>query len=245
MYTEFISDNALVQHNHEPTRYMVGQKPSLIDQFISNCPQNIDGIETIKSHIADHCLVNLRFHTKDLIQSPQFMKKRDTRNLIRENIAPLIIQNIELNSVFTMTNTNKIAQIILTELNDIIEYLAPSRIVQVRIDNLPYINEETREYIREADIQLNLAITSKDVSEWRIYKYMRNRISEVIEAAKLYHYTKMLSKSRDMWRTISQCTKTTVSSVPRLIISNGDTITSPKKLAELANLHFKAKIEII
>ena len=30
-YTQFISDNSLVQHNHEPTRHMVGQRSTLID----------------------------------------------------------------------------------------------------------------------------------------------------------------------------------------------------------------------
>ena len=244
-YTQFISDNSLVQHNHEPTRHMVGQRSTLIDQFISNCPEHINGVQTLRSHIADHDMVNINFHTKDLQLNPQFTKIRDTRNLKRENIVPTIENNIQINSIFSMTCPNKIAKVLIEELNKVIEYLAPSKIVQVRKDHQPYINEETRDYIKLADTQLNCAISSNDVEEWRIYKYMRNRITEIIEASKLVYYTKILVNSKDMWRTIKNCTKVNPSTIPRLIISNGETITSPKKLADLANCHFKEKINKI
>ena len=49
MFQEFISDNKLKVHNNEFTRYASNCDSSIIDQIITNCPENFStlGLKTI------------------------------------------------------------------------------------------------------------------------------------------------------------------------------------------------------
>ena len=68
---EMKSNLLLHQMNNKPTGFQAGRNPSLLDLFLSNKPENIDGIETLNSNIANHKLVNLQFHTIELKVMPQ------------------------------------------------------------------------------------------------------------------------------------------------------------------------------
>ena len=72
-----------------------------------------------------------------------------------------------INNIFSMTDPERIITIIIKELNRIINNIAPFKIIQRRKDNQKYINEEARMMLSDAGCQLNEAIRSKDVEEWR------------------------------------------------------------------------------
>ena len=83
-----------------------------------------------------------------------------------------------MQNVFHYSNPEKIATIIMETLNEIIDTLAPLRIIPVKKDHIPYIDAETRKSIELNKIQLTDAISSKnDKNKWRHYRKHRNKIS--------------------------------------------------------------------
>ena len=53
----------------------------------------------------------------------------------------------------------------------------------------------------------------------------------------------MMSKSKDMWRTLRNLNKTNKESVPNMIIEERSTVTSSKKMAEIFNCFYINKIK--
>ena len=49
------------------------------------------------------------------------------------------------------------------------------QVFQMKKYHVPYINEETRAELKEADLKLTTAITNYDWWEWREYNSMRNK----------------------------------------------------------------------
>ena len=74
-----------------------------------------------------------------------------------------INNNEELQSVFSEECPDKIFTTIITELNRIIDKLAPAKLIQLKKNDSPYMSEELKELEEELDNQLNTAIRSKEI----------------------------------------------------------------------------------
>ena len=149
------------------------------------------------------------------------MKTREWANLNKENILQEVIYNENLNKILSMTNTNDIWNNLIEELNTIINKIAPTRIIQIKKNSMPYFNKELDENIKECDEQLTKAITTKELEEWRLYRSMRNTLYKYIEIAKDIYYSEKLQKTKDMWKCIKDINNTNKTSVPRRLNING------------------------
>ena len=107
------------------------------------------------------------------------------------------------------------------------------------------MNIEAKELMKEADYQLNKAIVSGAVEEWRLYKHMRNRFFRFIEGAKSIYYAKILSRSRDIWKTAKSIMKQDSAIIPDKIQCEGKLERSPMKIADSFCLFFIQKIRKI
>ena len=79
-----------------------------------------------------------------------------------------------MNSIFLYTNPNIIANLIQVELNAIINFLAPSKIIQATKNYIPYYNDEIKSKIEVKKILLSKAIVSKCADDWREFRNFRN-----------------------------------------------------------------------
>ena len=130
-------------------------------------------------------------------------------------------------------------------MNLIIDEMAPTKIVQCKKDYAPYIGEQVMSYINDTKKQLSRAITMKNTGEWRIYKPMRNKISEVIEKSKVEYYNAKLNDTKTMWSMLKDFHCKKKLTTPKKLIHNGEVVTKPKKLANILNEHYINKIENI
>ena len=150
----------------------IGSKPSLLDLILSNQPGHVDSVETKKSVIADHCSVRFQYHTKELPERIQFIKIREWRRLVTGKLMDEIEKNENLNHIFRMDNPNEIAETLVKEMNTIIETIAPLKIVQKSSKNNLYSFPETEDIRKDTEAQLENAIRSNDVEEWRLFRMM-------------------------------------------------------------------------
>ena len=81
VYDILKEENGLSQCNFELTRFRRGQRPSLLDHFMTNTPAKIDGVKTTSNHTSEHSLVKLHVHSENLVVSPKFRKIRSFKNV--------------------------------------------------------------------------------------------------------------------------------------------------------------------
>ena len=77
---------------------------------MSNIPGKINGIHTIKSHVADHYVVTFLLHSENLRYDPQFIKIHMNKLLTFNQIMARLSINECINNIFSMTdpdNNNK------------------------------------------------------------------------------------------------------------------------------------------
>ena len=134
-----------------------------------------------------------------------------------------------MHNVFHHTDPNQIAPIILETLNQIIDTLAPMRIVPVKKDNIPYIDSETRKDIKLNKKQLTEAILAKnDKHKWRKYRKLRNNIFKTISKNKASYIKRKLAKPIDKWRFVKSMNSNLAPSTQLFNNPNGYVFQSPK-----------------
>ena len=245
MYETYMDDQDLTIHNTEATRFWSGCRPSLLDQFVSDCPSFIDNVTSYHGHISDHDIVTMQYHTNELKEEQQFRMVRNWANLTPENMMVMIMKNVKLNSILSMHQTNKVWNIFLEEINTIINTLAPAHIIQIKSNHEPYMNEELKEYVKEADEQLDKAITSGAIEEWRLYRQLRNQLYKWIENSKKIHFQNILSTTKNMWKTVQKYGTKMSNKIPSRIIVDGLMTNSPKKVANAMNSFYIEKVKSI
>ena len=246
LYSNYLISNNLFLHNSKPTFHRKGQRSTLIDHIISNCQEKVNSVEQKRSNVADHDLISVKYHSKELSINPQFRHQRNLKNINRSNMINWLIKNEEkVNNILSLTDTNNITNSIIDLMNMIVEELAPEKIIQIKKDDQPYIDNEIKIISKEANEELTEAINMNDDEKWKKWKMKRNQLSKEIESKKLAHYIKELQHPRKKWKVFNNLTVAGKSTFPRSIINNNETVKSPKKLAELANNFFVDKINIM
>ena len=151
-----------------------------------------------------------------------------------------------MQTVFHHSNPNEIAEIIMDTLNQIIDTLAPMRIVPIKKDYIPYIDSDTRKLVSENKRQLSEAISAKnDKAKWRIFRRQRNRINKLISKQKSDYIKQRLRRPIDKWKFIKSINLNQASSTPSHITLNGYTFQSPRIISNMMNDFYINKINDI
>ena len=83
-----------------------------------------------------------------------------------------------------MEDPDTIAETMICEMNRIVEDIVPSKLIQNKGKHEPWANSRTKEMITETEEQLEVAIKTKDIEEWRMFRCLRNQAYKYIEAVK-------------------------------------------------------------
>ena len=242
IFTEMKQITLSEQMNFKPTRFQSGQNPSLLDLFVTNKSNQVTNVETLPSHIADHMIVKLQFHSRSISTNEQFIKIRKWDLINSDNFMSEIKECENLNLIFHSSDPEFIASTIVYEYNRIINKLAPARVVQRRNKDDFCLDQEAAEIKTTANQQLNLAINTKSRDEFRQYNVYRNLLSRAIDRCKKIYMQAKLSNYPTMWKELKSRVGGKCGSCPTDIIDNGQRIKSPKKLSVLFNNFFKDKI---
>ena len=102
---------------------------------------------------------------------------------------------------------------------------------------------EIKGQVEEVNRQLEIAIQTQAVEEWRWYRALRNQIGRYIEIAKKEYFEVALKNTKTMWKVITKETKVDSITLPRKIVVAGETITSARRIAQEFTLFYIRKIE--
>ena len=98
------------------------------------------------------------------------MITRNNKLLTKYNLSQYFLNNDVLNSIFSETDPNFIAETLINELSIIIECIAPSKKIQCNSTYAPWIKED---FLREAKVKDNLhkiAKRSNRDEDWRNFR---------------------------------------------------------------------------
>ena len=149
----------------------------------------------------------------------------------------------------------------MNELSIIIECIAPSKKIQCTKSYAPWINGD---FLRESKLKDKLhkiAKGSNNEEDWRKFRAQRNLVTKMNKGNKSNYYNYRLNikknengdeskyqndiQSKVMWGTFKNLTNTSKQAPPRVIIYNGNLVTSVKKIVNIANEFFVEKVRKI
>ena len=151
---------------------------SCIDHIISNIPSKLTHITTTDKGYSDHSILTATYHTKTPLTRQKLIKTRPSYLLTTHLLNSYIDCNDILQTIFNYTCLNLIANILMTELNAIINIIAPSKIIQVRNDYTPYMTDDLQQ--RQTD-NLQLLKTAKrtgQTSDWTEYRNKKHYLTK-------------------------------------------------------------------
>ena len=106
----------------------------------------------------------------------------------------------------------------MTELNIIIDCIAPQKTRQVRKDYLPYMTKDLRQ--RQQTVK-NLHTTAKntnDNNDWLNFKNSNAKLKKDIDSRQKQFITNKLDNRMDMWSTVKDINNTNKAAPPRNIV---------------------------
>ena len=173
------------------------------------------------------------------------MITRNSKLLSRYNLNQYFSHNEVLHGIFSETDPNIIAETLLNELSIIIECIAPSKKIQCTNSYAPWIKDD---FLRESKVKDNLHRIAKGTNsedDWRKFRAQRNLVNKINKANKSSYYNYRLNinqndngdeekyqnevRSKIMWGTFKNLTNTNKQVPPRVILHNGNLVTSIKK----------------
>ena len=138
---------------------------------------------------------------------------------------------------------------------------SPLKKIQCNNSYVPWLNEE---FHRESKIKDNLHRIAKGTNneeDWRNFRAQRNLVTKINKANKSKYFNYQLNikkndngdeykyqndvQSKIMWGTFKNLTNTNKQVPPRVILHNGNLVTSVKKIVNIANEFFIDKISKI
>ena len=241
---DFQIQNKLILVNKEPTRYRHGQRPTLLDLILTTQPQNISEIANISNFCSEHMGVYCKIKLNQIVINQQFRKVRSRKNLIASVLMPLIDENENLQKIFSTSDPEIIASTLTKEIDDIIEYVAPSKLIQIKKTDKLRITKETKDKIKEADKAVTNATKTLAQDDFRKAKNLQNDVKKAIKKDETDYLKKNLNNNRTDFRTINE-ELNDENKTPTRIIHEGEEIRSQKKLATTFNKFYKTKIDNI
>ena len=230
-------------HNEEPTFFRKGSRPSFIDHLWSNMAHHISNVVTDHHPLSyDHKFIALTVGTSGDSPLPRFIQIRDWKGMSQINLKIAVESNENLHKIFHSEDPDFIAETIQSELNNIVEMLAPSKVVPVKKNWTPYVNSELRAKIKFNNTLLTRAINLGDPGDWSAFRANRLRINKNLELARAEYITKNLHKGSTQWKTLKMETGKNSFVTPKSIIYNGNVERRPRYIAEIANNHYINKI---
>ena len=239
---DFINTNNLTQMNWEPTRHRSGNKSSLVDIFLSNSPNKIDGVEYVPNSLSEHEAIMISLFTDDIQVQPQFFSSCNFSDVNWNNLEPLINNSEKLNDMFHSRDPDVIASSIIEDTNRFIDILAPASRKQRTKHKNEGLSQEIRDFKKGLNEQITKSIQSKDPDDFRLGKNMKNTFRRMIYKDKKRKYKEGFMRNK--WSTMREFENKEVVFPSRIKI--GSKITASPKLiaAEFAD-HFFQKIRIL
>ena len=92
--------------------------------------------------MSDHVMLSCHYNDSNIKIPQQFRNVRDNKLLTKHTLNQYFENNHNLNEIFSLTDPDQIAELLVYEVSIIIESIAPSKRVQCKNSYAPWINSD-------------------------------------------------------------------------------------------------------
>ena len=132
---DFLEENRVAQLNFKATRHQTGQRSTLLDLWLSNCPEKCTEMKNIVNISSQHEGVKLILKIKGAIVKKQFAVVRSFKRLNASNILYELEKIGNFDDEMESNDPEIIADGVKAKLNQVIEKLAPRKRIQLKKEN--------------------------------------------------------------------------------------------------------------
>merc|ERR1712240_219430 len=238
MTGEFLTSNNYTTHNEAQTYYVKQQPISCIDHIYSNCPQKITGVTTNNTGKSDHSILTAIYHTKAPIAPRRQYFSHKKHKLTKHALNQHLEHNDILKSVFTYTDPNLIADVVMSEINNTIEIIAPCTVKQEQKIYAPYIDTNLRNKQRILQKLYNKAKCTKNNEDWLNYKNKKAKINKDAAKQRKKYIANKLNSANDRWKALKDLNNKNQITALRNIIKDDKIYNNPKDICNIANNYY-------
>ena len=231
------------------TRSWPNQEPSGLDHFWTNRPEKLSEVHAHWGGGSDHKIIFATRYTTAQISKPRLVRKRSYKNFdpglfINE------IRKISWWGVYSECfDCESAANIWTQKINEILDVMAPIRTFQIRTKYVPWMSQKTKDTIKERDQAQKKAAISNDPDDWKKYKQLRNKITNVCRNEKKKWRENKLSEfgndTSAIWKNVKNWLGWSSGGPPTKLMNNGNIFSKPKDLAKIMNNFFINKVKLL
>ena len=172
----------MVQHIKSSTRVAESSR-TILDLIIPTKCDKIQDVSTVLSTISDHYPVYINIKKSKTNIKKLKVKGRNYKNFSSENYNTLL-QNMDWENVTGEDNPEKSWEALEEILMTALDKVAPIREMKVSQTPPPWMDQESREFIRRKNIALKQAHKSGKKEDWIEAKAQRNKVNQQIKRKK-------------------------------------------------------------
>ena len=231
-----------------PTRFWVGQTPSLIDHCWVNRAEKILEIKNVCRSAGDHNFISIRYRIKGVDGKMNDILKKKRTNLDPEEYRSRI-SLIDWSPMYEMTNIDLVNSYFGEKILEVLDSMAPIIKLQPRNKKNVWLKKETREKIILRDIARENASKSLKEEDWKLYKKLRNKCNFLVKKDRIIHFSDLNNlhiKNKDsssLFKLANKCMNIKNSGTLTSFLAGGKVILSPKDMANIQMHFFNDKIE--
>ena len=231
------------------TRSWPNQDPSCLDHLWTNIPEKFSQVQSSWAGGSDHKMIFAIRYTKAIISKPRLVRKRSYKNFNPQKFLEAV-HKISWWPVYAECfDTERAAILFTSKLNEILDIMAPLRTFQIRTKYTPWMSQSTKDLIQERNEAQARASNTNNDEEWRKYKRLRNRITNILREEKSQWQKNKLEQlgnnSSSIWKNVKHWLGWTTGGPPTQLISEGNMFSKPKDLARIMNNFFVNKVKVL
>ena len=247
-FVEEISPKGVKIMNDSPTHWSTSQQAeSCIDHITTTYPARIKDVKTIKTIHSDHCIIHMVRTSKDIFVGPRYTFKRNYKSVDKLSMAWDLNINPDIRESKSIQDPNEIAEKLQYGIRNVLDKHAPKKVIQLKNDKTVKISQNTRKLQYQAKQLQNEAKVTHNPTTWKDYRRIRNLATASLKKDSKDTLSKQLDgkNPNDKWKAARQMAGTKVTGPPSQLVDQGQTITSPSKMAQTMNNFYINKIKKI
>ena len=235
----------LSQMIDEPTR-TTSDTCTIIDHIVTNKPTYVSESGVIPCGISDHDVTFAvrRARLPKIKNQPKIIRVRKYNKFDNEAFRN-DLKNMNFDQIKNITDDpNEMWELWKRFYIDVLNEHAPVTDMKIKGNNLPYINSEARQLIRQRDYLRGKA--NKTGSEYlrQAYRQIRSRVYYMIRDLRKTYYTRKIEESKgdlkSTWKILKHAMNrgNKASTVIDTVFIEGQELTDKKQIPEAFNNHF-------
>ena len=242
--------HGVVQCVQAATHSWPGRRDSGLDHIYTNEPDKLSKVQVQFRGYSDHRLIIATKYAKNLKQNIRYCKKRSYKKFSEQEFL-VELGKVSWWDVYCCQDVDISVDIFTSKITNILDKMAPVKKFQLRSKYAAWLNDSSKDKIKQRDSTQQAASVSGSEEDWKSYRKLRNEVTAALVEDKESWQRKKLEECEDqndagkLWKNILGWLNWSSTSSPTKLAHQGRVETSPKSIADIQNHYYVDKVRLI